>query len=84
MAYTPERLAEGRHELAYEFSTNSLPNNRIKAIYNAAFDALDTWFAGVKASGSTAIDNAIAPATLTNAQKLKLFKVWLNLKFKTE
>ena len=52
-----------------------------KPIINAAAQAFETWLSDNQASASAAMDAAIAPATLTNAQKKKIAAEVFRLKY---
>ena len=49
---------------------------------NAAFQAIENWYEANRASLGTAIE-AAAPGVFTAAQKRRLGKYWLRLKFQT-
>jgi len=77
-------LAKIRREIAEAFVKAGLPVNFNKAQINAALQALEDWFEGVRSSAVTAINNATSPFVFTNAQKKKLGAYWLLFKYAQE
>jgi len=76
---TSEDLQGLRSNLLVELSRTLTVKERI----NAAFQAIEDTFssAGVQQAFSTAIDTALSPEIVTNAQKRQLIKFWLRNRF---
>ncbi len=73
---TPEQLVKIRKRIP--------AGNWNKSTINTAIDTIDDLFNGVKASWSSAINDATAPFTFTNAQKKLIFAYWLLEKYNIE
>ena len=76
---TASELTELRQGYAREIAAITVT----KAQINAAMQAVEDTFGGAPLQNalSDAIDTAIAPATMTNAQKRQLVKYWLRSRF---
>jgi len=64
------RVASDRSGVSYTRPTSYL-----------ALQAIEDWFEANRASLVTAMNTAIAPATMTNPEKAAMVKFWLQQKF---
>lgn len=75
-----DQLADARRKAEPDLSALGTITHQKTAI-NAAFQAAENWWEDNKASLNTAVNQATAPITFTNAQKKILLRVWMWFKF---
>lgn len=75
MAISNKNLAELRRGICKGYKPSF-----DKTEINGALNAVNDWWATVRASAGTAIETA-SPGKFTNAQKKKIVAYWFNFKF---